>query len=262
MGLVGVRVKPGGEQRLGARRTETDQAVAALVQLYGLLDEKAPLAAALRAAAEGVDQQWLVAARGQVPELVQREHGEERADGEADNQPGRDRPGPAVPPVVPDHQQERDADAEREHTAVRLRQDQRPQQYGIAGEPHPPPARRVRGVDDEDGAVPEPRRVVRVAEGERQPVAFGGVQAFKRREMTEPGGNEDRRPDYAGPAPGHERVAHGPWPGQNVDRCRAPREQQDVDRHCDQCRGGQRRNQAGRRARSDEQGRGYDVRGA
>ena len=61
MGLVGVRVEPGGEQRLGARRTEADHAVAALVQLYGLLDEQAPLAAALRAAADGVDQQRLVA---------------------------------------------------------------------------------------------------------------------------------------------------------------------------------------------------------
>ena len=42
---------------------------------------------------------WLLFA-ARLLELVQREHGEERADGEADDQPGRDSSGPAVPPVV------------------------------------------------------------------------------------------------------------------------------------------------------------------
>ena len=76
MGLVGVRVKPGGEQRLRARRTEPEQPVAALVQLHDswISRLRSPLLCALRPM-ELTSRGWLPLA-AHVPAPVQREHGQ------------------------------------------------------------------------------------------------------------------------------------------------------------------------------------------
>src|ERR1700675_4668392 len=102
MSLAGIRVELPRQYGFCARGAKAEDAAAPLVELPGLPDQHLPLGTALRASADGVDQERLAAVQRPSSDRVEREECQEGSDQETDDQGCCRRPDPPARPVTLD----------------------------------------------------------------------------------------------------------------------------------------------------------------